>query len=71
MFTVLLLFVCLFVHPLVDSCWIAVGDASKGAIWAFVAPMLVVTVVRHILICHCNNIIITISHATAPSRMFS
>ena len=29
------------------SCWIAVGDASKGAIWAFVAPMLVVTVVRH------------------------
>ena len=28
------------------SCWIAVGAGDKGAIWAFVVPMLLVVLVR-------------------------
>ncbi len=31
------------------SCWIAVGAGDKGAIWAFVVPMLLVILVRSVL----------------------
>ena len=36
---------CLFVCLIFCSCWIAVGDGTKGAIWAFVVPVLIVTLV--------------------------
>ncbi len=35
-----------FVHFYTFSCWIAVGAGDKGAIWAFVVPMLLVVLVR-------------------------
>ncbi len=39
--------------PYAFSCWIAVGAGDKGAIWAFVVPMLLVVLVRSLA---CNAI---------------
>ncbi len=52
---------CNYYKPLLlyFSCWIAVGAGDKGAIWAFVVPMLLVVLVRSLYIAYkCIGIIV-------------